>query len=200
MRLNLSGETAPHSQVDWLRHVAIGHAAERLGLGDLAEAERWCALHGVTLRRQKRMQPMVDMHRAALVCADLAERIRRDVRGRGARAEWPRVIPEHIVVAARRARDKERRGVTAESQVYFIRCGESGPIKIGVAVDPYERLGTLQVANHEELHLLATTPGDERVGREIQFLFQEHWIRGEWYRPAPELLLMIERLRGMHES
>lgn len=78
--------------------------------------------------------------------------------------------------------------------VYFIQAGESGPIKIGEADDVPQRLRELQTGNPEELRLLgllAWRPGLE-VDLHCRF-YLEH-VRGEWFRPAPELLAFIAEL------
>jgi hypothetical protein len=44
-------------------------------------------------------------------------------------------------------------------KVYFIQAGVGGPIKIGEADSPEDRLRALQTAHHEQLTLLATVDG-----------------------------------------
>jgi len=46
-----------------------------------------------------------------------------------------------------------------EQMVYFIRAGEAGPIKIGIARDPGSRLSTLQTGHYETLFIAAITAG-----------------------------------------
>lgn len=79
----------------------------------------------------------------------------------------------------------------ARDFVYFIQSGANGPIKIGLARDPAERLDNLQVGNPETLSLVATLEGSFAVESFLHALFRRHLIRGEWYRPAPELLTFI---------
>lgn len=74
---------------------------------------------------------------------------------------------------------------------YAIQAGENGPIKIGVAKTPWERLKTLQTGNHEELRGLAAwrvLPWEEA---EIHEEFGYARIRGEWFRPVPELVEFV---------
>lgn len=83
----------------------------------------------------------------------------------------------------------------AEQLVYFIGCGTEGPVKIGIAAKPHERLGTLQTGHHEKLHLLAVTTG----GREAELAYHEkfsaHHARGEWFARHPSILAEIARLQ-----
>jgi hypothetical protein len=77
--------------------------------------------------------------------------------------------------------------------IYFIRAGLHGPIKIGVSTDVHERLATLQTGNHETLYLACVLPcGGPSHERALHKTFAEHHIQGEWFRPAPEILQIIE--------
>lgn len=89
------------------------------------------------------------------------------------------------------------KGSIAAQWVYFIECGEGGPIKIGIAQSVYSRMAALQSANPHPLECLVAV---ERI--EARFLeealherFAEHHIRGEWFRPAPELVALIDAFR-----
>jgi hypothetical protein len=79
------------------------------------------------------------------------------------------------------------------SYVYFIRQGRRGPIKIGVADSPQQRLANLQVGNPSELWLIGTKriAGGWLEAREVELSFQgqfaDQWIRGEWFRPTKRL-------------
>jgi hypothetical protein len=42
--------------------------------------------------------------------------------------------------------------------IYFIQAGETGPIKIGKANDPAQRINQFQTAHHETLRLLGSMP------------------------------------------
>ena len=81
------------------------------------------------------------------------------------------------------------------SYIYFIQA-ESGPIKIGRALKPKVRLGELQTANHEDLKLIATVPGDAWAEAEYHRQFGEWRLRGEWFEPASPILAEIARLSG----
>src|ERR1043166_2341981 len=72
--------------------------------------------------------------------------------------------------------------------VYFIRVGQDGPVKIGRANNPTQRLIDLQVSHYEELRLIRTVPGNKGVERWMQQRFAADRIRGEWYRFDPAML------------
>jgi len=79
--------------------------------------------------------------------------------------------------------------------VYFIRCGDSGPIKIGYTAKPINgRLNGMQCGNPEPLHLLATMPGDRGLEQSLHELFAVHRQAREWFRATPELLWLIDEL------
>jgi hypothetical protein len=78
-------------------------------------------------------------------------------------------------------------------QIYFVQT-ESGPIKIGfVRKVVTQRLKELQVGNHEHLVLIGWKLGTVAEERELHHRFQHLWIRGEWFRPAPELLALVKK-------
>ena len=83
----------------------------------------------------------------------------------------------------------------AASYVYFIQAA-SGPIKIGVAVNPLTRLSGLQTANHESLHLMAVLVGAYRHEMDYHRQFAGHRLHGEWFAPHPDILAEIERLNA----
>lgn len=83
-------------------------------------------------------------------------------------------------------------GIGRMSFVYFIQAGYSGPVKIGVAYDPVERMKELQVGNHQELRLVGIqlgTPSDEK---QLHGFFADLHIRGEWFRPEEVLLKYVK--------
>lgn len=81
--------------------------------------------------------------------------------------------------------------------VYFIRSGVDGPVKIGFASDPEDRLKTLQTGHPEKLKILAVLP-DRTLHDEtaLHHRFTHLKMRGEWFRPGPDLLKYIEQARG----
>ena len=75
--------------------------------------------------------------------------------------------------------------------IYFVQVGTSGPIKIGFAADPAMRLAALQTAHYEALRLLLALDGDPPHENLLHKKFSFLRLRGEWYRPARELLAFI---------
>lgn len=74
-----------------------------------------------------------------------------------------------------------------ESKVYFIQSVRGGPIKIGMALDPEERLKELQVAYPYRLRLTHTIEGGRARELALHKRFAEHRLAGEWFEPTPEL-------------
>jgi excisionase family DNA binding protein len=79
--------------------------------------------------------------------------------------------------------------------VYFIGAKE-GPIKIGRALFPEQRLKEIQLGYPYELTILATTPGAAGVERAYHLRFAEHRLNGEWFTRCPEIEAEIARLGG----
>jgi hypothetical protein len=80
-----------------------------------------------------------------------------------------------------------------QSVVYFIRQGDDGPIKIGVARDAEKRRAMLQTGNPVELHLLRTVPGTARLESLLHQRLAPFRLRGEWFEPIEPLLALIAR-------
>jgi hypothetical protein len=79
-----------------------------------------------------------------------------------------------------------------EPAVYFFQAGENGPIKIGYASNIRHRLENIQTGNHEEIRVLGwICPATKNMEREIHGRIKEHRIRGEWYRPTSEVLVLV---------
>ncbi len=78
--------------------------------------------------------------------------------------------------------------------LYFIQQGCDGPIKIGLARDPADRLRTLQQGNPVELHLIGVYRAFAVEERELHDQFEQWRLRGEWFTPNAELALIIDLL------
>ena len=77
---------------------------------------------------------------------------------------------------------------------YFIQEGDDGPIKIGSANNPDERLSQLQTASSRDLRLLlATTLVEERT---LHAEFSEQRLKGEWFAPAARIFERIEQIKA----
>ena len=109
---------------------------------------------------------------------------------------------EYVKNLAARARRGERIGRDAMSRakhalsevtfVYFIVCGSGRAVKIGKAHDVESRLAALQVANHEELKLIASFAAPEEVERLLHGVLAEYRIRGEWFTCSDDVLNVAE--------
>lgn len=71
--------------------------------------------------------------------------------------------------------------------VYFIRAGNRGAIKIGIAKNIERRMATMQTGNAFQLHLLARIPCDNKeqalfLESKIHNFFKRQKIRGEWFQ------------------
>lgn len=84
--------------------------------------------------------------------------------------------------------------------LYAIQQGENGPIKLGLAKDPRERLKTLQQGNPERLHGLAAWRALRLEERQLHEEFAADRLVGEWFRPTPELVDFVLKLGGIFED
>jgi hypothetical protein len=78
--------------------------------------------------------------------------------------------------------------------IYFIQAGQDGPIKIGTAKNPLERMATLQVAQPYTLKLLGVYFGIALEEKQLHDEHRDAWIRGEWFHPTPEVLATVTGL------
>jgi hypothetical protein len=116
----------------------------------------------------------------------------RDIEERGIE----QAIHEHIQEQVRY--DQNREETAQQQRVYFI-GSQSGPIKIGIAVRPMERLKTLQTGHHEKLELLATCDGGQRQEAAYHKQFKKRRLNGEWFERCPEIEAEIDRLTNPRE-
>lgn len=65
--------------------------------------------------------------------------------------------------------------------VYFIRAGEDGPVKIGVAKDAAKRLAALQTASHVPLKIIRLVRGGRDVEAALHVQFAHLRQHGEWF-------------------
>jgi len=73
--------------------------------------------------------------------------------------------------------------------VYFLREGERGAVKIGyTTMGVSERVQRLQSGNPRELRVLAHKAAGRTYEQRLKARFASVKIRGEWFRPTPELL------------
>lgn len=74
-----------------------------------------------------------------------------------------------------------------EQLVYFMQGIEGGPIKIGIAVDPDERLQQLQFQGPLRLVVRHAMPGGAALELELHLRFSRSRLWGEWFAPVPDL-------------
>lgn len=89
--------------------------------------------------------------------------------------------------------------------IYFIQCGDDGPIKIGIAEDVEHRMMALQTGCPYELHLLETycpyEGFDARLFEaQLHALFAQHRIVGEWFRPVDEIMDFIDNVCRLNDA
>lgn len=80
------------------------------------------------------------------------------------------------------------------SRVYFAQAGDR--IKIGWSRNVATRIATLQTANADPLHLLATVPGARSLERQLHERFAAARLSGEWFEATPDLLAYIGSLQS----
>lgn len=80
--------------------------------------------------------------------------------------------------------------------VYAIQAGEDGPVKIGMTVDPPQRIKTLQTANAQPLRPLGLWQGTGADERALHEAFAADRLHGEWFTPNPDLVALAEWLDG----
>lgn len=79
--------------------------------------------------------------------------------------------------------------------IYFIQNEGDKSIKIGyTGGDAQNRKRQLQTNHSSELHLLATCKGSLEYESALQHRFAKHRLRGEWFRPHPDILAFISKL------
>ena len=78
--------------------------------------------------------------------------------------------------------------------LYAIQAGDDGPVKIGIASRPWERIATLQTANPVRLRGLAAWRGSAAEEAALHKLFAEDRLEGEWFKPSADLIALVEWL------
>jgi hypothetical protein len=103
--------------------------------------------------------------------------------------------------AMRSAQEDDRmRMVDGIAKVYFLQENGTGAIKIGTSKHLKKRIDELTRELPSESTLLATTDGWRETEWVLQRRFVHARIRGEWFRPVPELLEYIAGLKAAESS
>lgn len=115
------------------------------------------------------------------------ERVKEDSSERRAKRERTEAS-EQAEKVIRRFKAK----VTDPVFVYFIQQYDleevssgfaAGPVKIGVANDPYVRLRELQCGNPNGLCIVEAILGDSSLEHDLHIQFDDQRVRGEWFGP-----------------
>lgn len=78
--------------------------------------------------------------------------------------------------------------------IYFIQKEKGGPVKIGSAANPVQRLAAIQGMNPDPLCLLGVAAGGIGAERRVHESFAESRLHGEWFEPSARLLTLIGKL------
>lgn len=85
----------------------------------------------------------------------------------------------------------------ASGWVYFIAPLDGGLIKIGFSrSEPHIRMAALQSGSPLELEIISCRRGTMADEQDLHFRFRHLRRHGEWFEPAPELLLEADLLPG----
>ena len=73
--------------------------------------------------------------------------------------------------------------------VYFVQSGVSGPVKVGMTNNTAKRIESLQIGNHQKLHLIGKiateTKADSRlIEKQIHRANSNIRLLGEWFQPS----------------
>jgi hypothetical protein len=79
--------------------------------------------------------------------------------------------------------------------VYVVRSGKAGAFKIGIAWDVERRLCGLQTTSPRQLRLIHHEAGGGKVERAAHKALAAHRLKGEWFRPHPEVLAFVEKVK-----
>jgi hypothetical protein len=84
--------------------------------------------------------------------------------------------------------------VAGRTRVYFVRAAGVGLVKIGQTTQLAHRMRDLQHTSPVPLALLVAVRAHEIVEYVLHEYFAEHRRHGEWFRSAPEITDLVERL------
>jgi len=80
--------------------------------------------------------------------------------------------------------------------LYFIQCGNDGPIKIGISSNTDKRLFELEPFSPYELRILKIVKnGGQGLERKLHKKFADLRLKNEWFEPDKKLLEYIKNLK-----
>lgn len=86
--------------------------------------------------------------------------------------------------------------INEKGTVYFIKSTNTHEIKIGfTSGDVSKRLSSLQTSHPYQLELLTTIPGGTDFERSLHQQFEQHRLKGEWFKPHPDLVSYISSIK-----
>lgn len=101
---------------------------------------------------------------------------------------------QRLIDVIEQARQRERNGPST-MRVYFVQESGLGLIKIGTSMNVSARMSALSRGTPHDLTLLTTIAGGFAVESEIHRHFERDRVRGEWFRPIPDLLAYLEEIK-----
>ena len=84
--------------------------------------------------------------------------------------------------------------------VYFALDRDSGEIKIGTSKKVRSRMKNVARETKRSIVVMATVDGDREVEQSLHRRFRHARIRGEWFRPVPELLDYIDSIKPSEDG
>lgn len=79
--------------------------------------------------------------------------------------------------------------------IYFLQIEGGGAIKIGfTTISPVLRAKTLQTTSPHRICWIGYFKGMEHEEKALHKKFAEHYIRAEWFNPAPEIIAYINEV------
>lgn len=86
--------------------------------------------------------------------------------------------------------------INENGTIYFVKSTYNHEIKIGfTSGDVFKRLSSLQTSHPYQLELLTTIPGDTVFEKSLHKQFEQYRLKGEWFKPHPELVFYISSIK-----
>jgi len=79
-----------------------------------------------------------------------------------------------------------------ENKIYFIQQAVTNCIKIGISINPQNRLNSLSTGSPYPLSMLLSFPGNEEQERLLHHRFSSLRLSGEWFSAGDDLIKYIE--------
>lgn len=95
------------------------------------------------------------------------------------RDQTSRVVASPTKVYDSVPRPRKWSSKSGQAHTYLIKADGSHLVKIGIALDPMQRVKTLQTGQPMDLYLMWSVPGDYEY--DLHLRFAAHRYRGEWF-------------------